>query len=522
MVTVAVVGSVHVLAWLIYIGYEMSLIQITVGLSTSAFHYIVFYLLNIGLFYFNAHVILDFAFFKTQRPYLVSCALIAVEIVDLADKYLAFKERNHVMEREQLKSIADKLELENKYISAENAYLQNQISPHLLFNSLNFIYNTIHRLSDRAGKGVMLLADIMRYSLVSSEDNRTVLLGKEVEQIEKLIELSHLRFEEELFIKFRKKGKLADIRVLPLILITLVENMIKHGDLGDATNPAYIGLEQKDNTLVFVTKNKKRAGSPYPKGGLGLKNIEKRLVNFYPDRFTLDIQDKDDDFSEYIDMTPGLELVGSSQNPLEALEVLTSKNAPDITFLDVDMRQLSGMELAGMVNLYTSVVFTTAFPEYALQAFENEAFDYLLKPIDYKRFAKCIQKAKRKIKKGSEADVVEQNDFFNIKSEIKGRMVKIRFDEVMFIEGAVNYIQIHTTEEKHMTYLTMREIERHLPAQLFARIHRSFIVNINFVKVTERAQLKLTNGESLTMGDHYKQKFLDFMDERLVKTDRST
>jgi DNA-binding LytR/AlgR family response regulator len=222
--------------------------------------------------------------------------------------------------------------------------------------------------------------------------------------------------------------------------------------------------------------------------------------------------------TEYIDRTPGLELVGSSQNPLEALDVLTSKNAPDITFLDIDMRQLSGMELAGMVNLYTSVVFTTAFPEYALQAFENEAFDYLLKPIDYKRFAKCIQKAKRKIKKGPEADIVEQNDFFNI----KGRMVKIRFDEVMFIEGAVNYIQIHTTEEKHMTYLTMREIERHLPTQLFARIHRSFIVNINFVKVIERARLKLENGESLVMGDHYKQKFLEFMDERLVKTDRST
>jgi two-component system LytT family sensor kinase len=335
----------HVLAWLIYIGYEMSLIQITVGLSTSAFHYIVFYLLNIGLFYFNAHVILDFAFFKTRRPYLVSCALIVVEIVgylfikleldhvlsgyqnlslvvNLSNEKLwltniwreiffigfsiaywsmlymvRFKERNHVMEREQLKSIADKLELENKYISAENAYLQNQISPHLLFNSLNFIYNSVRRLSDRAGKGVMLLADIMRYSLVSSEDNRTVLLSKEVEQIEKLIELSHLRYEEELFIKFRKKGKLAEIQVLPLILITLVENMIKHGDLGDAAYPATIRLEQKEHTLIFATTNKKRIGNPYPKGGLGLKNIEKRLVNFYPDRFTLDILDKDDDFS---------------------------------------------------------------------------------------------------------------------------------------------------------------------------------------------------------------------------------
>jgi LytS/YehU family sensor histidine kinase len=152
-------------------------------------------------------------------------------------------------------------------------------------------------LSDRAGKGVMLLSDIMRYSLVSSEDNRTVLLTQEVEQIEKLIELSKLRSEEELFIKFRKKGKLAEIRVLPLILITLVENMIKHGELSEAAYPASVRLEQKDNTLVFISKNKKRTGSPYPKGGLGLKNIEKRLVNFYSDKFTLDIEDKDDLFS---------------------------------------------------------------------------------------------------------------------------------------------------------------------------------------------------------------------------------
>jgi DNA-binding LytR/AlgR family response regulator len=225
---------------------------------------------------------------------------------------------------------------------------------------------------------------------------------------------------------------------------------------------------------------------------------------------------------EYIEQTPGLELAGSNQNPLLALDVLTSKDAPDITFIDVDMRQLSGLELAGMINLYTTVVFTTAFPEYALEAFEKEAFDFLLKPINYERFVKCIQKARRKINKRPEGDTSGRDDFFNIKSEIKGRMVKIRFDEVMYIEGAVNYIQIHTKDEKHMTYLTMKEIGRHLPEHTFARIHRSFIVNINFVKVIERAQLKLENGKSLTMGDYYKQKFLDFMDARLVKTDRSS
>lgn len=224
---------------------------------------------------------------------------------------------------------------------------------------------------------------------------------------------------------------------------------------------------------------------------------------------------------EYIEMTPGLNLIGSSQNPIEALPLLTGENAPDITFIDVDMRQLSGLELAGMINLYTTVVFTTAFPEYALQAFDREAFDFLLKPINYERFAKCIQKARRKINSPSKIRTTTQDDFFTIKSEVKGRLVKLKFDEVIYIEGSANYIQIYTVEGKHTTYLTIKEIERHLPQPIFARIHRSFIVNVNFVKVIERAQIRLQNGESLMMGDHYKQAFLNRMDGKLIKTDRS-
>jgi len=224
---------------------------------------------------------------------------------------------------------------------------------------------------------------------------------------------------------------------------------------------------------------------------------------------------------EYIEMTPGLDLMGSAQNPIEALPLLTGENAPDITFIDVDMRQLSGLELAGMINLYTTVVFTTAFPEYAIEAFDREAFDFLLKPINYERFAKCIQKARRKINHPHKIRTATQDDFFTIKSEVKGRLVKVKFDEVIYIEGAANYIQIYTVEGKHTTYLTIKEIERHLPQPIFARIHRSFIVNVNFVKVIERAQIRLKSGESLMMGDHYKQAFLDRMDGKLIKTDRS-
>ena len=225
---------------------------------------------------------------------------------------------------------------------------------------------------------------------------------------------------------------------------------------------------------------------------------------------------------EYIERTPGLDLIGSTQNPLTALDEIPGEHAPDITFIDVDMRVLSGLELADVVNLYTTVVFTTAFPQYALQAFEKEAFDYLLKPINYNRFIKCIHRAKNKMLKPLKREYAVRQDFFNIKSEIKGRMLKVKFAEVIYIEGADNYIFIHTTETRHMAYLTMKEIEEHLPKPTFVRVHRSFIVNINFVRIIERGQIRLNDGQSIVLGDHYKQCFLDLMDGHLVKTSRTS
>lgn len=337
--------SRHIFFWSIFIAYEVAYVRFTAGVHASVFHFAIYYILNICLFYANAHLILDYAFFKTSRPYLVAIGLILFEIaIYLAIKFvidllmmganisfdsklksaeqfaivniwraiyfigfsiaywsmlylIRFKERNHLMETEQLKALAKNLELENKYMSVENAYLQNQISPHLLFNSLNFIYNTVYLKSENAGKGVMRLSELMRYSLVSADDTRTVLLSQEVEQLENLVELCRMRFGQEFYLRFRKKGKLSAIRVIPLILITLVENMMKHGDLGEKKNPAQITLEHREKKLLFETSNKKRNTSLYPKGGLGLKNIEKRLNNFYHERYTLLTRDVEDLFT---------------------------------------------------------------------------------------------------------------------------------------------------------------------------------------------------------------------------------
>ncbi len=329
----------HILVWALFILYELAVIKFTVGLIASPFQLCIYYLLNILLFYLNAHVILDFAFFRTTRPYLIAILLILAEMLFFlwvklhVDVWLAggtevnyaptkahektyltnlfreiffigfsiaywsmlymvkFKEKNHVMEKEHLKQTALTLELENKYIIAENAYLQNQISPHLLFNTLNFIYNAVHHLSERAGKGVMLLSELMHYSLLSSQDNRMVSLADEIKQINKLIELSTLRFNNELYLKFTKKGGIKDVQIPPLILVTLVENMLKHGDLGERSQPGRIELEVTDDTLIFKTANLKRSSSPHLKSGLGLKNIEKRLANLFPDKHRFKITD---------------------------------------------------------------------------------------------------------------------------------------------------------------------------------------------------------------------------------------
>jgi len=101
-------------------------------------------------------------------------------------------------------------------------------------------------------------------------------------------------------------------------------------------------------------------------------------------------------------------------------------------------------------------------------------------------------------------------------------MLKVRFDDVMFVEGADNYILIHTPEDDHITYLTMKEMEQHLPEEVFVRIHRSFVINLNYVSVIERNRVILKNGKYLVLGKLYKQRFLELMDTHLVKTARAS
>lgn len=227
--------------------------------------------------------------------------------------------------------------------------------------------------------------------------------------------------------------------------------------------------------------------------------------------------------SRYIQKTPGLNLIGSEVNPLVALDAITEGRVrPDITFVDVDMPQLSGVELAELINTYTTVVFTTAYPDYAFQAFEKNAVDFLLKPISYERFLKTISKVKEKLVRSSTAKGnQEEKDYFFVKSEVKGKMVRVDTDEIDYIEALQNYVKIHTSEGILTTYLTMKEVEEHLPESKFSRVHKSFIVNNAKVKALEGNQILLDNKSVIALGANYRFAFLETINAKLVKSKRT-
>lgn len=216
--------------------------------------------------------------------------------------------------------------------------------------------------------------------------------------------------------------------------------------------------------------------------------------------------------------TPGLELLGHTTNPLIGLDFITSGNAPNLTFVDIDMPELSGIELAELVNLYTSVIFTTAYNQFAVEAFEKEAFDYLLKPINHARFLKCINKYKKQSIKNL---LLKKKEYFYIKGEVKGKLIRINIDEITYIEGALNYIIIHMIDgKKQITYLTLSEFQDFLPETMFFRIHRSFIINTEKIKSIGGNNITLDDKTILNIGNAYKEDFFGSLNKRLLKTKR--
>lgn len=193
-------------------------------------------------------------------------------------------------QREQLKQ----KEMEKEVVDARLQSLKYQINPHFLFNSLNFLYSQSLPLSEDLARATMLLSKMMRYGLQENSEEAKVSLAGEVEHLQNFIEFNQLRFSNQLQIDFATEGQVAIRRIMPLLLITFVENAFKYGELHQAEHPLQIHLKVDSQKLIFFVRNKKRKGPKEDSTGIGLENIKRRLALGYPDRHKLTISDEED------------------------------------------------------------------------------------------------------------------------------------------------------------------------------------------------------------------------------------
>ncbi|MBC6109552.1 sensor histidine kinase [Pedobacter fastidiosus] len=181
---------------------------------------------------------------------------------------------------------------------AQYTFLRAQINPHFLNNTLNFFYAKSLPLSSELSDGIMTLSQIMHYSLKQDDDDQTVLIDEEIEHIKNVIKINQLRFKHELMIDFEVLGNTGKVSIIPFVLITIVENILKHGDCTDESNHAKILLEiGEDNSISLRTYNKKKESSTELSSGIGMENIKKRLNYYYGSKFNLSIDETETEYS---------------------------------------------------------------------------------------------------------------------------------------------------------------------------------------------------------------------------------
>lgn len=218
--------------------------------------------------------------------------------------------------------------------------------------------------------------------------------------------------------------------------------------------------------------------------------------------------------SGYIDRTPFLENAGTFDSAQGAIKhVLEGKI--DLIFLDINMPQLNGLEFARIIPPTTRVVFTTAYDNYAVEGFKVNAVDYLLKPVSYEEFKSAAIRALREAPAHKPEEPVTLRDFIIVKSEYK--LVQIAVDDIIYVEGLKDYVKICTKDSSIMTLMNIKNLEQSLPPELFMRVHRSFIVNKNKIKVIERNRIVFGN-VYIPISETYKQAFSEYVNSHLVGT----
>ncbi|MGP1478319.1 MAG: LytR/AlgR family response regulator transcription factor [Capnocytophaga sp.] len=210
----------------------------------------------------------------------------------------------------------------------------------------------------------------------------------------------------------------------------------------------------------------------------------------------------------YVLKTPSLQLVGKFSNAIEVLQYFLGGGTADLIYLDIQMPELSGLDLSKKLPPETRIVFTTAFDKYAIEGYKANTIGYLLKPFDYTEFLETVQKAQQLISISSPTALPP--DFFFVKSE--SRQVKVLFDDIRYIESVKDYAKIHllSQEQPLVSLVSLKKLEEQLPPEQFMRVHRSFIVALNKVKIVERNHI-VFGKERIGIAESCREAFLTKM-----------
>jgi two-component system, LytTR family, response regulator len=222
----------------------------------------------------------------------------------------------------------------------------------------------------------------------------------------------------------------------------------------------------------------------------------------------------------YVNQTPFLKLAGTTTNPIEAMDMV-SRQKVDLVFLDIQMPELSGIDFIKATNGKAKVILTTAYSEFALESYELDVVDYLLKPIRLPRFLSAVQKAVKEIEDhpGEKTAVTAaEDDYIFVKTESKGKLLKINLGEIDFIEGMKNYVAIHCGPKKTLVYTSMKELEEKLSGKQFIRVHKSFIIPIAKITGIEGNMLRIKNVTAeILIGENYKSGLMEIIRNKMIQ-----
>ena len=217
----------------------------------------------------------------------------------------------------------------------------------------------------------------------------------------------------------------------------------------------------------------------------------------------------------FVAKTPDLELLGSFTDSVEAINAIKELK-PNLLFLDIQMPDLNGMELAHMITAETKVIFTTAFKEYAFESYEVSALDFLLKPIRYNKFIAAVEKAKEWFTRSEDCGVRSEKSPQSLFLRVDGELRNITIENIIYVNGMKDYVMFYLEGETKplITHLTMKAVEEMLPPEKFLRVHRSYIVAVDKIRKVDRNDCIYIGNEIIHVPDGYQEAFHNFLGAR--------